>query len=325
MTTSVIARNAGDQRWALRWGLVLVVVAVGFPLAFWGMFNGTKEIFVYAGTVLTALVALIAHTLTRQSNQRLDAERIDHNKQLKLDAAMRAGELFSAKENTAVDAAAAASGLMALTRLGQAELAVALLVDLWSEGKDRVSDETAILVIDAALRQNEQPNARLVAAELLCRNAERLSPCQSLHWPSVLDGQWDPDFGPRTKLLLVEALLRMTMAAETSENALRSVAVRLYGIWARDPFLRHEGCVATLLKAIVPSLRQFGYTDFMQGDQKVLLPQLEEAAATAHRKQDLFLAKLVDCEAARLTEWASRCDMVRDFRGCLAAAVQQPA
>ncbi|MCY1145576.1 hypothetical protein OWR29_46880 [Actinoplanes sp. Pm04-4] len=55
----------------------------------------------------------------------------------------------------------------------------------------------------------------------------------------------------------------------------------------------------------------------------MLLAQLEKAAATAHRKQDLFLAKLVDCEAAHLKNWASLCNKIRDFRGCLAAAVQQ--
>jgi hypothetical protein len=85
-----------------------------------------------------------------------------------------------------------AAGLLALTRLDHADLAVALLVDLWSEREgpedpDRVSTETAILVIDAALRSTSA-NAQLVAAELLCRNAKWLQPGQSLHWPSSLEG-----------------------------------------------------------------------------------------------------------------------------------------
>lgn len=327
MTTStrINLKRGSDGRWLIGWGTVLAVVALGLPLAFRNVFGGTKEMFVYVGVVVTALVALIAHTLTRQANHRLASESVDHQKQLKLETAMRAGELFGAKDGVPVDPAVAASGLLALTRLGQAELAVALLVDLWSEGKKRVSDETAILVIDAALRQNDSANARLVAAELLCRNAERLNACQSLHWPSVLDGSWDRGFGPRTKLLLVEALLNMTIATPANENALRSIAVRLYGIWDSDPQLREEGCVATLIGAVLPALRGFGYTDFMQGDRKVLLAELETAAARAHRKKDLFLAKLVDCEAARLTEWAGRCGKAVEFRGCLAAAVHEPA
>jgi len=314
----------GDWLWVGVWGTVLALVAVGLPLAFRDMFGRSDAIFVYAGVLVSALVALIAHTLTRQSNRRLETQHEDAYKQLKLEAAMQAGALFTSKGDTPVDPAAAASGLLALTRLGQPELAVALLVDLWSEGKDRVSTETAILVIDAALRQKQQRNARLVAAELLCRNAEQLDACASLHWPSVLDGDWDPTFGPKTKLLLVEALLNMTISTAPSENALRSVAVRLYGIWRSDPGLRDEGCVATLIKAITPRMREFGYADFVQGGQMVLLKELEAAAVTAHSKKDLFLAKLVECEAARLTDWAGQCKTMAAFRGCLAAAVQQP-
>ncbi|MGK5685601.1 hypothetical protein [Actinoplanes sp. URMC 104] len=201
---------------------------------------------------------------------------------------------------------------------------IALLVDLWSDGKDRVSTETAILVINDALRiEDKASNAPLVPAELLCVNAKRLDACQSLQWPSVLDGGWMPHFVPRTKLLLVEALLNMTINSNPSENALRSVAVRLYGIWDSDPKLRDEGCIATLLAAIVPSLHRFGYTDFIQGDREVHLAQLDEAARTAHSKNNLFLAKLVDREAARLKEWAGRCGEVDEFPGCLAAAVQR--
>ncbi|MDT9700868.1 hypothetical protein [Streptomyces sp. P17] len=68
---------------------------------------------------------------------------------------------------------------------------MALLVDLWSDDdEDKISDETAILVIDAALRSTSS-SAQLVAAELLCRNAERLDACQSLHWPSSGEGDQD--------------------------------------------------------------------------------------------------------------------------------------
>ena len=313
-----------DGRWVVIWGSVLALVAIVMPLAFRQMFGRSDAILVYAGVLVTALVALVAHTLTRQANRRLNAEHAEQYKQLKLEAAMRAGASFATAGDTPVDPATAASSLLALTRLGQSELAVALLVDLWSEGKERVSTETAILVIDAALRQREQPNARLVAAELLCRNADHLDACASLHWPSSLDGDWDPTFGPKTKLLLVEALLNMTTSSAPSENALRSIAVRLYGIWRHDPDLQEEGCVATLIKTITPRLRGFGYTDFVQGGRMVLLDELEAAAATAHSKKDLFLAKLVDCEAERLAEWADRCDKMAAFRGCLAASVQRP-
>ena len=32
-----------------------------------------------------------------------------------------------------------------------------------------------------------------------------LDPCQSTHWPSYIDGCWNPRFGPKTRLLLIDA------------------------------------------------------------------------------------------------------------------------
>ena len=200
-------------------------------------------VLVFVGVLVTATVSVIGYVVTRQSNRRLHQEyeqsnrRLrqedeDDERRLRLEAAMRAGALFSSSGPAPVDPASIASSLLALTKLDHAELAVALLVDFWSvgplsgeaahetalieHGPERVSTETAILVIDAALRTRTQPNARLVAAELLCRNATRLDPCESLHWPSVIDGSWESDFGPKTKLLLVEALINMTLELSLS-------------------------------------------------------------------------------------------------------------
>ncbi len=90
---------------------------------------------------------------------------------------MRAGALFSPAGGGTIHPATAASALLALTNLDRADLAVVLLVDLWTEDERAISTETAILVIDAALRS--QAKAQLIAAELLCRNAKRLDSCQS--------------------------------------------------------------------------------------------------------------------------------------------------
>lgn len=173
---------------------------------------------------------------------------------------MQAGTLLASPDQPA----SAASGLLALTELGQADLAVALLVDLWSVERHQVSTETAILVIDAALRSKTKPKAQLVGAELLCRNAMRLNSGQSLHWPSVIDGGWDPQFAPKTKFLLLEALL-MSTTRPMDRNSLRSVAVRLYGIWSIDPDPNVKGCVGTVLCELIGALESLRYTDFMQG------------------------------------------------------------
>lgn len=255
----------------------------------------------------TVSVAVITYFVNQQANRRSRQEHLAQEERLKLDAAMRAGELF---RGAGPHPATIASGLLALTRLDRADLAVALLVDLWhnpADGTDPpVADETAVLVIDAALRSNRQ-NAQLIAAELLCRNAPRLNPCQSLHWPSVVDGGWDERFGPKTKLLLIDALMLMTLARPVSEGSLRSIAVRLHGVWSGDHDPRVRGCVGRLIGALVPVLRKLGYADFMQGNQKVLLSQLETAAESGTSNPDGFLDRMVDNRCAQLGAWAAPC------------------
>jgi hypothetical protein len=317
--------ESGDRRWALGWiSLVVVVASASWLLLLrpWhSVGGGAGEVTAVAGFVgvlVTAAVSLISLTVTRQSNRRLSQEREqaerrlqqehhDEESRLRLDAAMRAGALFSSPNSEPVDPASIASSLLALTKLDNADLAVALLVDFWSDTREKVSTETAILVIDAALRSRTQPNAQLVAAEILCRNAPRLDSCQSLNWPSRIDGCWDPTFGPKTKFLLVEALINMTLSKAANENSLRSVAVRLYGIWRDDPDKRIQGCVGKLISALTPRLEKLGYTDFIQGNQKVMLRDLLEAAASATENPDGFLDRIVEDRYEKLMDWAGLC------------------
>jgi len=280
-------------------------------------------ILAFAGVVVTACVTIIGLIVTRQANyrmeRRLSQEHESEARRLKLDAAMRAGALISPMPDATVERASVASGLLALTQLGQADLAVALLVDLWTKEYSAISNETAVLVIDAGLRQSSSPNAQLVAAEVLCRNACRLDSCQSLHWPSVIDGGWDTKFGPKTKLLLLDALLSMSLAAPANENSLRSLAVRLYGVAQGDEDPRVRACVGRLISALLPSLQRLGYSDFMQGNQRVLLHQLKEAAQRASRNPDLFLNRMVEAKETCLSQWAERCSSIQIYPGSMAS------
>jgi hypothetical protein len=328
------SRERGEWAWAVGSAAVLIIVVIASLYWLRSMFQGTEAILAFVGALVTATVSVIGFGVARQSNRRLADEgkraeerlRQEHEEEqrrLRLDAAMRAGALFAPSPDRSAHPASMASGLLALTKLDQAGLAVALLVDLWSGDKESVSTETAVLVIDAALR-SQQPNAQLVAAELLCRNATRLSSYHSLHWPSVIDGCWDPTFGPKTKLLLLDGLIDMTLAGKHNENALRSVAVRLYGVWREDPDKRVRGCVGTLITALIPSLTRLGYTDFMQGNQKVMLGDLRAAADTATANPDGFLDRLVTDRSQRLRDWAATCDSIDLGQGSLATAAQDP-
>ena len=78
-----------------------------------------------------------------------------------------------------------------------------------------------------------------------------------------------------------------------NENALRSVAVRLYGIYKGEPETsKARGCVATLIAALTPTLGRLGYDDFMQGNVEVMLGDLVAAARHAERNPDDFLARM---------------------------------
>lgn len=317
-----------DTRWALGWlaGVVLgastlLVVLVG-PLHFATGGNGhVAAVLAFIGVLVTSAASIIGLTVSRQSS------RASENR-LRLDSAMRAGESFSSSTSEPVSSASVASSLLALTKLDNVDLAVALLVDFWiPETEEKISNEAAILVVDAALRSGK-PNAQLVAAEVLCRNATHLDPCQSTHWPSYIDGCWNYRFGPKTRLLLIDALTRMAIAKNpVNENALRSVAVRLYGIYKGEPETSSaKGCVATLISALIPSLERLGYDDFMQGNVEVMLSDLVKAAGHAQRNPDDFLARMVAERAAELREWAAPCTAgdVERTHSAMAATTSNP-
>jgi hypothetical protein len=297
-----------DTWWALAWltGIVVVasallVVLVGPLHLATGGAGHVAAVLAFVGVLVTAAASVIGLTVTRESSRAADSR-------LKLDAAMRAGESFSTPTPDTVSAASIASSLLALTKLNNADLAVALLVDFWAPGvEEKISPETAVLVVDAALRSG-QPSAQLVAAELLCQNSKCLDPCKSLHWPSFIDGCWSPAFSPKTKLLLVDALTRMTLAKKpVNEGALRSIAVRLYGIYHGDHDRNVRGCVATLIEALLPALRVLKYKNFMQGNKMVMLDDLESAAKDAKPNDDDYLARMVAQRGEQLRKWAEPC------------------
>ena len=298
-----------DTWWGLGWLAVMVaaassalVVLLGPPLHLTGT-AAVAAVLAFVGVLLTATASIIGLTVTRRAGR-------DTNSRLRLDAAMQAGKSFSSSGPECVDQASIASSLLALTKLDNADLAVALLVDFWSpDAKRRISDEAAVLVVDAALR-SQKPNAQVVAAELLCRNAERLDPCQSLHWPSSIDGCWNSKFSPKVTLLLVEALITMTMHKDpATKAALRSIVVRLYGIYHGDHRKRVKGCVATLIQALLEALHTLGYKNFMQGTEEVTLRALEKAAKKARPNKDEYLAGIVTERSEELKEWAKDCTL----------------
>jgi hypothetical protein len=348
-----------DLRWLLSTiaALVVLVPVVVLVLEAVGLDSSSEKeivaVLTFVGVVVTACTSLITTTVTREADRRrahehseterrLDREHGDENARLRLDAAMRAGALFNPDGNVAPDPASVASGLLSLTELGRSDLAVVLLVDLWDcrkpsaadepphDQRQPVSKETAVLVIDAALR-SPSSKAQLVAAELLCRNSWRLDICQSLHWPSEIDGTWNRRFAARTKLLLIDALLELALSSNASKRALQSLVVRLYWISECDPDEHVRGCLGVLLRAVLPSVEQLGFGTYMQGTSKeVSLADLTRAAGRAKSNPDGILNEVAQHRRHALEKWAPKCVNVAEVdpgalaAGCVASASEQP-
>jgi hypothetical protein len=312
-----------DVKWALVCIGALTAVVVAPLLLLLGPLNHANDVaghlgavLIFVGGLLTAAVSFVSLMVSRQSDLRrsqqdeqaairLAGEHQDQEARLRIEAATHAGALFSTDAGIA-QPASVASSLLSLTRLDRADLAVALLVDFWSVSDQKVSTEVAILVIDAALRSPSPPNARLVAAEILCRNASRLDSCQSLHWPSSIDGCWNTNFGPRTKLLLIEALINMTLAKPVTEGSLRSIAVRLYGIYKTDEDKHVKGCIGKLIHALYQTLDRLGYSNFMQGNVTVMLDMLRDASQHEDDNPDDYLNRLANHRYDKLKAWAEK-------------------
>jgi hypothetical protein len=264
-----------------------------------------------------------------ESEKRLAQERVQENDRLRLDAAMRAAESVGPSGNAITSAA----GLLALARLGFADLAIALLVDLWCPSVQTtqagvppqdpidVSTETAIQVINAALESRE-PDAQLMAAELLCRHAGKLDISNSLDWPSSVNSAWIPELPVTAKLLIIDAPVFMALASEQTKNALRELAVRLYGVFAGDPEPRVKGCIGTPMSAILPALKDLGYKDFMKGPGHgfVTLKQMEEAALKSSRHPDGYFEAIVEDRSQQLAVWSRKCTRLSLSVGMLAPA-----
>jgi hypothetical protein len=294
---------------------VTAVAAAGafaLLIAFGALDTSSDERF---AAVLTLTGVMVTTAATLISERRLTRQHRDEEARLRLDAAMQAGSLVKADGTTPGDPAAIASGLLALTQLGREDLAVALLVDLWDaagepgpsgQARERISDESAILVIDAALRSSNH-SAQLVAAELLCRNARRLDICQALHWPSSIDRAWNPAFDVRTKVLIVDALVRMAYTTTPSINALQALAVRLFGVSSSDPDPHVKGCLGMLIESIVPALERAHVRSLMQGPREITIDDIKRAASHAKANPDRVFYAIVSDRSVRLAEWAGGC------------------
>jgi hypothetical protein len=113
----------------------------------------------------------------------------------------------------------------------------------------------------------------------------------------------------KTKLLLIDALLLMALRGEASPSALRSLAVRLYGVLNGDPDAHVKGCVGELMQAIVPALKALDVGTFMQGTYELTLEDFILAGQQAKPNPDRMLARIATERSAELGTWSMACPL----------------
>jgi hypothetical protein len=266
--------------------------------------------------LVPASVTLVGYWIKQQSEKRLALEHEQENYQSKIDLALRATELFGPSGDAPASSAKSAAGLLALAHLDFVDLALALLVDLWNPSPSGVSTETAIQgagvstetaiqVINAALN-SAMPDVQLEAAQLLLRNADALYISNPLHWPSSLNGRWIPGLPFAVKLIIIDALVRIALVSEPTQNALGALALRLYGISRGDEEPMIRGSVGTLMNAVIPAIESLGQRNFIDdsGSGVVTINDMIQVAARASRNPDVLMDKILQDRSERLAQWA---------------------
>jgi hypothetical protein len=157
--------------WSVGVALVLLVLVAGTLLALraFGLLDVTDgddsgsrftAALTLVGVLVSASVALVGHAINRQGEARQA-----------VDSSIRAVGLFAKPDGSAAEPLVTGGGLLALANLGQLDFAISLLSGLW--GRDRVTREAAITLIDKGLRSGD-PATQLDAAYVLHTNSERL-------------------------------------------------------------------------------------------------------------------------------------------------------
>lgn len=339
-TTVAGDRRLSDSLWsAAAAGIVVAVVVAAFAIARPHLLSDASDdldvgaAVTFVGLVVSGALSFLAVAVQRSAAAREASQRqremdraeleqsnraavqLDEMRRLRLEAAVRAAEIVGSAERGG-DAAVTAA-LLALCDLGQAELAVALLFDLWDGTEKRISTDAAVLVVDKAFSDRHERRAQMLAAELLCRNAASLDPSKSTHWPHRLDGEWDPEMWPYTKLLVFDALISMTTTPKPTDNSVAAFAVRLYGAWTCDGDPRVRYCLRKLAEALPSAITARGYEAVMHAGHAVTVGQLTHMQDEVLEKPQDALGRLISSRAEEVARWAGRCEGLDDRVGQL--------
>jgi len=243
------------------------------------------------GVLITAVVAWLGVLAATRSERRLVVE-----------SAIKAAEQLATKDGNEPKRSTIAAALISLADLGQAELATSMLWDLWVGHS--ASNETAILVINKAIDSRGESASRL-AAELLWHRAPTLDSTKASNWPDCVDGRWIPKLGPLTKLLLIDAMLRMTYQHDPDQYTIPATTVRLYCIAKADKDPNIGGLARALLFMLTDALSGLQRTHVIHADKVVKIADISRLALDPKKLTGGIAPQLID-RTDELKRWTER-------------------
>ncbi len=232
------------------------------------------------GSVLTAAVTLMgivvkysiddrSARLAAVEGARNYALALDAEKRNRTEAAIRAVGLLSENNKDATKAQIGGS-LLALTSLGEHDLTVGLLNELWSS--NLVSPSIAGEVLARALNTDSEETQKS-AATVLFQFAERIEQTGFHIWPIPHLG-WRPDLPGNCRIGLVMAAIKwMKMELAKDMNRLPDAAIVLFQALA-DPDIYVKDVAAASLKPLIPTLSPSDWR--YSGDNYVSVKQIAE-------------------------------------------------
>lgn len=263
------------------------------------------------GSFVSALVSIIGvllkHTVDRQVESRLEAEsqrtkvlQWEAEQRLKLEAAIRALQLFSTSSGSPSPAIQRNGALFTLASLGQHELTLTLAADMLPKGE--LDAETASSLAGQALERGEE-TIQAQAIMLLNDNASRLITERGCALPECLknwDGrlsQYVREWAPAVlgKVMASRPRLEWAVAYPYIAN---DIIAALAIAWVKESDQRLKNDTGAILHSIIkvfPHISKI-YHPLMLIDLSQIRPEV--ATITPHTS---FVVDVVDL----LDEWAN--------------------
>jgi hypothetical protein len=256
-----------NVRWAiLTVGAFLgVTVIMGGLLWAMGLFNfsGTDSaakvlvaVLALVGTLFGTMVTLIGLMLKRSMDARTLVLQTEAEARLNLDTAIKAVELFKSASGSA-SSAESAGALFALTRLGQAHFALALLEELWP--KSQIGSPSAVWVINSCLQSKDLDSGYRAAVALQGNVARLPDGAGGKSWPADYELEWPNEISFLARYAVLQARIECMVSKPFDywdANVINADVVALTNCFRTDasPILKQSAAafLAVLLESYDP-------------------------------------------------------------------------